>query len=424
MILSEPAVARRFSALGTRAQPPTIARLMSLAIDHPRLLSLAAGFTDNATLPQAAVAAAVTELCRGDPETLQYGSNAGRPGLRRRLAERLARLEPGLDPEAAGERLFITNGSQQALYLAVQVLCDPGDIVLVDQPSYFVFLELLAGLGVTARGIPVDAAGQVDAAALARLLAELRNQGQLGRVKAVYFVSYFSNPSGRSLTSAEKSSIAEVLTAAGLRVPVLEDAAYREMHYKQPAGVPSVLGLAAWEAFPRLYVSTLTKSLATGLKVGLAYCTDPEWQSRMLHVKGHHDFGTANFNQAVCEHLLATGGFDRHLGVIRSQYEAKMRVLHAALVDAGLRELGWRWSQPAGGLYLWLEAPECVDTGLEGEFCRRCIDAGVLYVPGALCYGEAAPRNRVRLSFGVLGEAALIEAARRFAMVARAYAPR
>lgn len=412
-----------FSKLGDRARPPTIARLMAMALETPGLLSLAAGFTDNRTLPVAAVRAKVDALAGqpGEPAWLQYGSNQGRPGLRALLADRLLDLEPELrkNERALRDGFFITNGSQQALYLAMQVLCDPGDIVLVDRPSYFVYLEMLAGLGVRAKSMPLDAAGRIDGAALRALLAELRARGEASSLKAVYFVSYFSNPSARSLDEAEKTAVAEALTSEDFRVPVIEDAAYRDLYFKTEYPARSVLALPTWDAFPRLYTSTLTKPFATGLKVGYGACTDAGLLAKMMHVKGHHDFGTANFNQAILEAVLADGGMDRQLAVIRPAYERKMRALHEALTSAGLPGLGWRWSVPTGGLYLWLEAPAGLDTGMDSAFCRACVEAGVLYVPGELCFGDDAPKNFVRLSFGVLTEPELAEAGRRFAAVAR-----
>jgi len=412
-----------FSSLGDRSQPPTIARLMALMLENPRLLSLAAGFTDNSTLPVAAVAAAVDKLAAqsGEPQYLQYGTNQGRPGLRGMLAERLLAGEPELKQKADAIRsgFFITNGSQQALYLAMQVLCDPGDIVLVDRPSYFVFLEMLTGLGVQARSLPLDMNGKIDGPALRVLLAGMRARGERSRLKAVYFVSYFSNPSARSLDEIEKNAIAEALTSEGIMVPVVEDAAYRELYYATPHPARSVLSLPAWAAFPRLYLSTLTKPFATGLKVGYGTCTDPSLLAKMMHVRGHHDFGTSNFTQAILEQVLADGGLDRQLAVIRPAYLRKMEVLHAALVEAGLPQLGWSWTIPEGGLYLWLQAPASFDTGLDSAFCRACVEVGVLYVPGELCFGDEVPRNFVRLSFGVLGEKDLVEAGRRFATVAR-----
>lgn len=415
-----------YSALGRRARPPTIARLMTLMLENPNLLSLAAGFTDNQTLPVPAVQAAVEALAKrpGEPEYLQYGTNAGRPKLRAALADRLLGLETlaEADADAVRKNFFITNGSQQALYLAMQVLCDPGDIVLVDRPSYFVYLEMLAGLGVQARSMPLAVDGRIHAQGLAALLESLRERGELGRVKAVYFVSYFSNPSARSLDEAEKNAIAETLTKAGVIVPAVEDAAYRELYYEQPHPARSVLSLPAWAAFPKLYLSTLTKPFASGLKVGYGTSSDAALLAKMLHAKGHHDFGTANYNQAIFEEVLTTGGLDAQLAIIRPGYQKKMRALHGALVGAGLPELGWKWAVPGGGLYLWLEAPAGLDTGMDAAFCHACVAAGVLYVPGDLCFGDDAPKNFIRLSFGVLGETDLIEAARRFAGVAKRFA--
>jgi 2-aminoadipate transaminase len=331
-------------------------------------------------------------------------------------------MEPGLAVDGLSAGMMVTNGSQQALYLAMQVLCDPGDIVLVDRPSYFVFLEMLTGLGVQARSLPLDANGRIDGEALHRLLVEMEARGETKRLKAVYFVSYFSNPSARSLEESEKTVIAEVLTERGLIIPVLEDAAYRDLYYRQPYAARSVLTLPAWQAFPKLYLATLTKSFATGLKVGYGFCSDRSWLDKMLHVKGHHDFGTTNFNQAVFERVLADGGFEAQLARIRPGYEAKMRSLHGTLVAEGLSVLGWRWTEPTGGLYLWLEAPRTLDTSMNSEFCHACVREGVLYVPGDLCFGDDAPRHFARLSFGVLGGDELVEAARRFVRVARRFA--
>ncbi|OHE87221.1 MAG: GntR family transcriptional regulator [Verrucomicrobia bacterium RIFCSPLOWO2_12_FULL_64_8] len=410
-----------FSSLGERAASPTIARLMAMALGNPDLLSLAAGFTDNRTLPVVEVAEAVAALARrtGEPEYLQYGTNMGRPRLRQLLGEHLRRWEPSLDPADSASRVFITNGSQQALYLAVQVLCDPGDIMLVDRPTYFVFLEMLVGLGVTARSLPVDADGSSSLEGVRGLLDRMERTGEIERIKAVYFVSYFSNPSGRCLSVDEKTDLARALKERGLLPPVIEDAAYRDLYFADRPPAPGVVGLPDWSDFPCLYLSTLTKTFATGLKVGYGYCTDSEWLARMLHAKGHHDFGSANFNQAVLEEVLAGPAFERHLARIRPVYERKMQVLHETLEAENLRGCGWHWARPAGGLYLWLEAPPQLETGMDSVFCRRCIEGGVLYVPGELCFGDAPRRNCVRLSYGVLDESRLREAGRRFAAAAR-----
>jgi 2-aminoadipate transaminase len=138
-----------------------------------------------------------------------------------------------------------------------------------------------------------------------------------------------------------------------------------------------------------------------------------------LHVKGHHDFGTSNFAQAVVEHALRDGSFDRQLTRVRALYLEKMRALHETLLAEGLASLGWSWREPSGGLYLWLQAPGKLDTGMDSAFCRACVEGGVLFVPGDLCFGDEAPRNFLRLSFGVLCVDDLREAGRRFVSVAR-----
>ncbi len=416
--------AASLSALGQRALPPTIARLMNAALENPSLLSLAAGFTDNTSLPLDLVKAAVEEIAREDlKETLQYGLNQGRPLLRRLLSQHLSQWEPDLADMAADKHFLVTNGSQQALYLAMQVLCEPGDIVLVDRPSYFVFLEMLSAMGVRAVSLPVDVQGRMDVEALEAQLSRLQQAGEGSRIKAVYFVSYYSNPSSRSLTEGEKEVLARILASKDLVIPVIEDAAYRDLYFKTKPEAPSVLTMVSWVDFPKLYLSTLTKPFATGLKVGYGYCTDEDWLASMLHTKGHHDFGSANFSQAILERVIANGGFEQQLGKIRPMYENKMHALHDTLIEEGLKKLGWSWVQPEGGLYLWLEAPKNIDTGLDSNFCHRCIEAGVLYVPGELCFGDDVPKNFVRLSFGVLSELDLREAGRRFAQVARDYSP-
>lgn len=421
------------SKLGLRAAPPAITALMQTALETPGLLSLAAGFTDNVTLPVTAIQEALSRLSveARDREFLQYGTNAGRPGLRAALAARVLAQDAGEGAAAASAAVarraaqtFVTNGSQQALYLAVQTLCEPGDIVLVDRPSYFVFLELLRGLGVEARSLPVDEAGRLDAEALAALLRRLRASGERARLKAVYFVSWFSNPSGRTLGAAEKSGLAAVLRAEDCVVPVIEDAAYRELGFDPGAASarPGILGDAAWDGFPRLYTSTLTKPFATGLKVGYGMCDHDGWRSAMLHVKGHHDFGTGNFAQALLERAILDGAYEAQLGVLRKAYREKRDALHAALEAGGLAALGWRWRAPEGGLYLWLEGPAGLDTGGDSAFCRACLREGVLHVPGALCHGDAPANNTVRLSYGVLAPDALAEAGARFCRAARAVA--
>jgi 2-aminoadipate transaminase len=410
-----------FSRCGERLAPPAIADLMAKALETPGLLSLAAGFTDTATLPVEALRAAYENLASrpGPPEFLQYGTNQGRPLLRALLARRLAGQERMPEAGLSPERLFIVNGSQQALALASQVLCDPGDIVLVEEPTYFVYLDVLRGLGVRPVSLPLDSSNRIDPEGVEKLLWELERSGNLPRIKAVYLVSYFANPSSRTLGEEEKRAVAEILARRGLRLPIIEDAAYRELYYRSPPVSPSSLNLETFAGFPRLYLGTLTKPFATGLKIGFGYCTSREWLDRILYLKGQHDFGSSNFAQALLEEILANGAFEQHLVRLRANYERKMRALNEVLLEENLPGLGWRWEVPEGGLYLWLRGPDGLDTRSGKPFCRRCLARGVLYVPGDLCFGDRLETRYLRLSFGVLSPDDLREAARRFVAAAR-----
>lgn len=410
-----------YSNVGVRLRPPAIAALMQAALEDENVLSLAAGFTDSLSLPIAPIGRAVRtlEAKPGPPEHLQYGTNQGRPGLRRMLAAFLDDHDRSAPGSMAPENVFVTNGSQQALYLASRVLCEPGDIVLVERPSYFVYLDMLKALGVDILSLPENIDGAIDAAGLRTLLKQCEDEGRADRVKIVYLESYFSNPTGKCRSVSEKEAIAAAVTGARANPIVIEDAAYRDLYFRDPYPADSILALEAYASIPSLYLGTLTKPYATGLKVGYGICNHPELLQRILWLKSHQDFGTANFNQAILEEVMLEGGLEEQTARLRASYRGKMEALDAALEGGGIRDLGWRWERPLGGLYLWLTAPEGMDTRMDSPFWAACREEHVLYIPGDLCYPGAAPVDRVRLSFGVLDSHDLSRAAIRFIRAAR-----
>lgn len=413
----------RTSRLGERmaTAEPVITQMMREALSRPGLLSLAAGFTDNALLPVAQVEAAVSRLAETVPsnEFLQYGTNQGRPGLRSEIARLLAGYPGEADLALSPEQVLVCNGSQQALYMSAQLFCDPGDIVLVESPTYFVFLELLKGMGLRPRSLPMTAEGRLDLSRLAQRFDVWNRAGELKRVKLLYFMGTYANPSARSWAEADKRALGHFLQQAQVSLPVIEDMAYRDLWFDQPASARSVLSLPEWEGLPALYSGTFTKPFATGLKVGYVASHCREWIERLARIKGHQDFGSSHFNQAILEDVLRQGAFQEYLENVRPLYRRKMEILDAALRAEGLEALGWRWQKPEGGLLLWALAPEHYDTAQGSPFYQACLEEGVFYVPGNLCFAEGIPSNAVRLSFGVLDEAGLKEAARRFVGAAR-----
>lgn len=193
----------RLSAKAYRTQEQPISFFMQQALEVPGLISLAAGLVDEASLPTSEVAVALAAMF-ADPAAgraaLQYGATPGYMPLRERLLKRFADAED-IRPEELSLKpadVLMTSGSQQLLYLLSEALFDPGDIVITEAPSYFVFHNGLISHGVEVLAVPMDENG-LRTELLEELLTELKDAGRLPRVKMIYTVDYFQNPTGLSL---------------------------------------------------------------------------------------------------------------------------------------------------------------------------------------------------------------------------------
>jgi 2-aminoadipate transaminase len=367
---------RYFSALARRLSDPPISWLMHAALTRPRIISLAAGFTDNDPLPVEEVTALTRTIPR---DALQYGTTIGLPRLRSELLRRWQKQD-GVR-RFTPDDVIVTNGSQQLLYLITEALCDPGDIVLVEDPTYFVYLGILESMGV--RAMTLDTIPR-------RLLP---------RAKLAYFVTYFQNPTGHTWSlDAKREALAKIKRmerAAGHPIQIVEDAAYRDLRF-EGEDVPSFKSLD-----PRVaYTNTLTKPFATGIKLGYGILPAALMRA-VLCSKGNHDFGTSNFLQTILARALTGGLYDRHLPKIAAVYRRKRDVMVAELQA---RLTAAQYEIPRGGLYVWVKLPGGIKTGVKSRLFQRALDAGVLYVPGEICFSRDAarpvPQNCMRLSFG------------------------
>jgi 2-aminoadipate transaminase len=404
------------SALAQRSAAPPISWLMELTLTRPQLISLAAGFTDNASLPVSEVRALTRDILgarkTGQP-ALQYGTTAGDISLRESTAASFALMDGvlGDHPAYAPERMLITHGSQQFLYMTTEALCDPGDIVIVEDPTYFVYLSILQSHGIQARGVPVERDG-LSIEALERVLNRLKRSGEVKRVKLLYLVSYFQNPTGATTSFAKKRAALKLLRqferAAGHPIYLLEDAAYRELRFSG-GDVHSALAVRG-HADRVIYSGTYSKPFATGVRVGFGILPEPLFTS-VLRIKGNHDFGTASLLQRVVDRALQTGRYERHLRRLRKRYAHKARLMHEAIAKHFPKEVNC-W-EATGGLYFWARLPQRVQTGPKSKLFQRALENNVLYVPGELCYADdpsrARPRNEMRLSFGGAPDAAIGE---------------
>jgi 2-aminoadipate transaminase len=424
------------SQMGRRTAPPPISWLMQTALSRPKLISLAAGFTDNATLPVDISRKLLNRVLRspriGRP-ALQYGITAGETNLRRLTARHLQKFDTvaatpssqarrrGVAATHSPDRALITGGSQQLLYMTLEALCDEGDIILVEDPTYFVFLSILQSRGLRARGVRLERNG-VDLAHLETVLQRLKKSGELRRLKALYLISYFQNPTGVTTSFEKKRGALKLLKqferAAGHPIYLLEDAAYRELRFNGP-DIKSAL-MVPGAADRVIYTGTYSKPYAPGVRVGFGLLPEPLFTA-VQRIKGNHDFGTANLLQQLLAGALATGLYDRHVAKIEKRYGQKARIMKQALAkhfppNVEIWEAG-------GGLYFWARLPKNVSTGVKSKVFQTALKNDVLYVPGELCYADdparKKPDHEMRISFGSASEENIREGIKRLGAVLR-----
>jgi len=414
------------SKMGQRTGVPPISWLMQTALTRPKLISLAAGFTDNATLPVELSRQLLNDILRapkvGQP-ALQYGVTAGTENLRQLTASHLQKLDGGHDRAHSPERVIITGGSQQLLYMTLEALCDEGDIVLVEDPTYFVFLSILQSRGIKARGVKLERDG-LDLVHLEKVLERLKKSGELHRVKALYLVTYFQNPTGATTSLAKKSAALKLLKkyerAAGHPLYLLEDAAYRELRFDHGDDVPTALTLPGAERV--IYTGTYSKPYAPGARLGFGILPEPIFTA-VQRIKGNHDFGSANLLQQLLAGALSSGLYDKHVAKVRKNYAKKAAVMKRALAEHFPANVEiW---ESGGGLYFWARLPKGISAGVESKVFQAALKADVLYVPGELCYADDAsrkkPDNEMRISFGSASEENIRQGIARLGAVLRKF---
>ena len=397
----------RLSRRARWAEGQPISYLMREALARPELISLAAGFVDQTSLPVEPAREAI-EYVLSEPSraraALQYCSTMGDPALREILLSRLHaddQLGPLTDKRTV-DQVIVTAGSNELLYLTAITLLDPGDIVLCAAPSYFVYLGGLSNLGARSVGVAVDSDGIIPEAlqsALDRCVAE----GVPERVKAIYIASYYDNPSSTTTSSDRRAQIVEIAKRWSRdhhKIYIIEDAAYRELRY-YGGDIPSLVA-SDDDADTVIHAGSFSKSFSPGLRVGWGVLPR-ELVDPICNQKGDIDFGSPHFSQQVIAAVFQLGLFEPHAEHIRSDYRQKLEGMLAALEEY-LGDLPHvSWLPAAGGLYVWMKI-DGVDTGAEGKLFQRSLEQGVLYVPGIHCYpreGEPARHDMLRLSFGV-----------------------
>lgn len=395
----------------TTPPPPPASRLAAVASSPVReilaltaqgdVISLAGGLPSPDTFPADEVRAAFAEALAGDGarRALQYSTTEGNVALREAHAARLTAR--GL-PTTADE-LLVCTGSQQALGLVCDVLLEPGDTVLVEDPTYLAALQRFAMAGARSIAVACDEDGLLPDA--------LADAVRIHRPKLLYTMPNFQNPSGRTLPAARRDAIARI--AADLGLWILEDDPYGELRYD---GAPELAIAARDGAADRtVHVSSLSKVLAPGLRLGYARMPDA-LRAALVVAKQAADLHTSTVDQEAAAGAMARLDLDAHLHAVRAVYRERRDALLAGL-PAALPE-GSSWNRPTGGMFVWARLPEGSDAT---ALLRDAVQHGVAFVPGAPFHPGAAPDPRtLRLSFVTHTPDEIAEGLRRLAAAAGA----
>ena len=418
----------RFSARAGRTALQPISSLVDLAVRDRNVISLAAGLVDEETLPVGRIRRLADELLGGEfdgRKALQYGTTAGLAELREAVLRHVCDLD-GVRPEDLAltpDNVIIGSGSQQLLYIITDVLVDPGDIVITEWPSYFVYTGALTSLGASVRAVDMDAEG-MNIESLKATLEDLKRSGELERVKIVYLCDYYQNPTGITLCPRRREELLEVVRSysSGHRICILEDAAYRELSCEGPA--PRSIKSYESDNAHVVLAQTFSKSFSPGLKTGYAIAPD-ELAKAVLDQKSCHDFGSCNFTQHILLRAMQSGAYAEQVKILRRRYRAKRDAILAALQEnlGDFEPDRTCWTTPGGGLYVYLTLPEWIDTGPDGKLFEMAMKEGVVYVPGEYCYGpdprRRPERNHIRLTFAMVSEDAICEGIARLARAVR-----
>jgi 2-aminoadipate transaminase len=373
---------------------------------RPGIFELNWGQPDPRLLPVDAVKqGALRVLEEHGMEALSYGKEAGPQALLDWLRARVQHNE-GVEP-GAGETL-VSAGNSDGLDQVCTLFTQPGDVAMVESPTYHLALAIMRDHPLELQPVAVDAEGlQVDA--LAARVRELRQQGR--RVSLLYTIPTFQNPTGSCLLPQRRRALIEL--AQRENFVIVEDDVYRELCY-DGAAPPSL-----WSEAPRgvvIRLGSFAKSLAPGLRLGWLNASAAQVtriSSAGLRASGG---GVNHFAAMSIGALLQGGAFEPQIETFRAAYRARRDALHEALCQH--LPASCAWNKPRGGYFIWVKLPEGVDaTRLLADAER----AGVAYTPGSRFHFDGRGANTLRLAFSLYTPAELAEAAKRLGEVLRAH---
>ena len=377
---------RFLSSTGRQLTESAIRRMGTVVARSTDLVSFAPGYPAPELFPWAELRAIAGDLLNGsDAGTLQYGPTRGHRPLLESIREMLAERSIAVSID----QLLVTSGSQQGIDLIARVLVDPGDVVLVELPTFTGGIAAFRNIRADVVGVQQDD----DGISLDDLDAVWQREHRAGKtVKLLYVIPNFQNPTGRLLSLEKRPLLLE--WAARRDVLIVEDDPYGSLYFEDVATAAETRPLRADDDNGRvLYLSSFSKTLAPGFRVGWMVAP-PALIERFETAKQSTDLVSGILDQHVVHEAVRRGVVDRLAPQLRALYRQKRDVMEQALRE----QLGDRltWSQPRGGFFVWATLPDgCSDSAV----LESALQHGLVFVTGSAFFVDGTGTNTIRLSF-------------------------
>ena len=370
----------RFAHRAKFMQPSEIRALFAVA-SRPEIVSLAGGMPNLSALPMDMMANVVNELVSTQgAEALQYGSGQGHPKLREQICD-VMELE-GI--KAHPEDIIVTTGSQQALDLISRIFIDPGDVVLVEAPSYVGALGTFSQYEASVVHVEMDNNGLIPER-LEEAIKSLRSQGR--KIKFLYLIPNYQNPAGVLLPPDRRTKILEICREAGIFI--VEDNPYGLLGFEKP----SPNAMRAEDSENVIYLGSFSKTIAPGFRVGWALV--PQSLKEKLVIAAESSIlCPSNFSQMAISSYLADQPWREQIREFCKLYKERRDAMLESLEKYFPEEA--TWTRPEGGFYVWVTLPPEIDTK---ALMPKAIVAKVAYVPGTAFYADGFGSWSMRLSY-------------------------
>lgn len=381
-----------FARRAERVRPSAIREFLALA-SEPGITSFAGGYPDPTLFPLDELRHIYSGLLTpGSEAALQYAASDGLADLRALVAARLS--ADGMP--CAADDVLITQGGQQGLDLTAKLYVDRGDVVVTERPTFLGALIAFDPYEPDYRSVPMDEEG-MDTDALEQVLRST------DRVKLIYTVPDFQNPTGRTMSLARRRRLVEL--AEEHDVVILEDTPYRELRYEGER-VPTIKSLDPGGRV--VHLGSFSKILVPGLRLGWALAA-PEVREKLSLLKLAADTQNSTLNMRAAAAYLAAYDIDAHVRSMLPTYRHKRDLMLASLEEH--LPVGVTWTRAEGGLFTWVTFPEGLDVA---AFQRDVLvpRSGVIVVPGAPFFAEHPEAHHARMSYSGVSDGRLVEGVR------------